>query len=85
MAGVDGASELIASIKSSEVKDQLKATTQEAIDYGAFGLPTYVVHLKDGPDVLFGSDRLFLLAHYLNQGWPGPLKGLDRSCGGSKL
>merc|ERR1719431_51960 len=71
---VDG---LIQSIKTDEVKDQLRLQTKEAMDYGAFGLPFFVAHLENGPNAMFGSDRLFLLAHYLNEPWPGSLKKLS--------
>nr|CAB3251117.1 glutathione S-transferase kappa 1-like [Phallusia mammillata] len=63
--------EMLKLIKTNEVKDELKAHTQAACNAGAFGAPTYVVHLKDGPITLFGVDRFFLLCHYLNQEWPG--------------
>jgi len=74
---LEGCDELVASCKSQEVKDKLKETTQQALDYGAFGLPTYVAHLEDGPNVMFGSDRLFLLANCLQQKWPGSLKDVE--------
>jgi 2-hydroxychromene-2-carboxylate isomerase len=37
-----------------EVKDRLKATTQEAVDRGVFGAPTMFV----GGQMFWGQDRL---------------------------
>jgi len=66
---------LIESIKSPDVKDLLKQNTQHAIEQGCFGLPFYLVHLPNGKtEPMFGSDRLFLLADYLDEKWPGPWK-----------
>jgi 2-hydroxychromene-2-carboxylate isomerase len=39
---------------AADVKDALKATTQEAIDKGVFGAPTMLV----GDEMFFGQDRL---------------------------
>ncbi|XP_057589853.1 glutathione S-transferase kappa 1 isoform X2 [Hippopotamus amphibius kiboko] len=39
----------------------------------AFGLPVTVVHLDDESHVLFGSDRMELLAHLLGEKWMGPV------------
>lgn len=56
--------------KDQNIKDLLKESTSEAIDYGAFGLPSIVVEHNKKPQLLFGSDRLFLLAHYLGENLP---------------
>ena len=61
---------LMSAIQKTEIEDKLKEQTQQAIDYGAFGVPTYVAHLAGGPEMFFGSDRLYLLAHYLNVSYP---------------
>lgn len=39
---------------SPEVKDELRATSDEAVSRGAFGAPTFVV----GDQIFFGNDRL---------------------------
>jgi 2-hydroxychromene-2-carboxylate isomerase len=44
-------------IARPDIKDQLKANTDEAIQRGAFGSPTFFV----GDDMYFGSDRLALV------------------------
>lgn len=44
-------------IARPDIKDQLKANTDEAIRRGAFGSPTFFV----GDDMYFGNDRLPLL------------------------
>lgn len=79
VAGIpeDMIGDLVESIHSNQVKNGLKIATQKALDVGCFGLPMYVAHLEDGPKVMFGSDRLFLLSHYLNEKWPGSLKELN--------
>jgi len=46
---------------TTEIKEQLKTTTQDAVDRGAFGSPTFYVDDK----MFFGSDRMFLLEAYL--------------------
>jgi 2-hydroxychromene-2-carboxylate isomerase len=52
-AGFDAAA-LLALTQEPEVKDALKAATQEAVDRGAFGAPTFFV----GSDMYWGQDRL---------------------------
>lgn len=55
------------------VKDRLKALTDEAIERGAFGAPTYFVRGTDGQEeMFFGCDRLPVLAHELGLEWEGP-------------
>ena len=46
-----------AGIAQADIKEALKATTDEAIARGAFGVPTFFV----GDDMYFGNDRLDLL------------------------
>ncbi len=52
-AGFDAAAEL-ARADSQEIRDALRATTDDAIARGAFGAPTFFV----GDDMWFGQDRL---------------------------
>lgn len=51
--GLDGAA-LLAASDTPEVKDALRATTDEAVERGAFGAPTFFV----GDEMFFGADRL---------------------------
>jgi 2-hydroxychromene-2-carboxylate isomerase len=52
--------------QSPEVKDQLKRLTQEAIDAGVFGVPTFEVDGK----LFWGLDALPMLRDYLqNDAW----------------
>jgi len=67
---------LLRDMSSDGIKTRLKETTALALEHGAFGVPTYVVHLDTGPVMLFGSDRLFILAHMLCEHWPGALNEL---------
>lgn len=52
-AGFD-AGKLLALANAQDVKDQLKATTQEAVQRGVFGAPTMFV----GDQMFWGQDRL---------------------------
>lgn len=55
--GLDGTG-LAEASQTQEVKDRLRATTQEAIDRGAFGSPTIFV---DRDHMYFGNDQLPLV------------------------
>ncbi len=52
-AGFDPAA-LMAAIGTAEVKDRLRANTEEAVARGVFGAPTFFV----GKELFFGQDRL---------------------------
>ncbi|MBX3586338.1 MAG: 2-hydroxychromene-2-carboxylate isomerase [Ramlibacter sp.] len=52
-AGFDPAA-LLALTQDAQVKDRLKAVTQEAIDRGVFGAPTFFV----GDQMFWGQDRI---------------------------
>ncbi|NWS09961.1 GSTK1 transferase, partial [Pachyramphus minor] len=54
-------------ISSPTVKDRLKETTDEAIKYGAFGMPAVVAHYNGEPHLFFGSDRLELLGSVIGE------------------
>ena len=54
--GID-ASALLQGITRPDIKEQLKANTDEAISRGAFGVPTFFV----AGDMYFGNDRLTLV------------------------
>ncbi|XP_053156408.1 glutathione S-transferase kappa 1 isoform X1 [Hemicordylus capensis] len=69
----DTAQKLLEMSPSSEVKNRLKATTDEALKYGAFGMPSIVAHVDGEPHLFFGSDRLELLGHVLGERWLGPV------------
>uniref|UniRef100_A0A4W2FGH9 Glutathione S-transferase kappa n=2 Tax=Bos TaxID=9903 RepID=A0A4W2FGH9_BOBOX len=80
---MEQAQELLERVSTPQVKNQLKETTEAACKYGAFGLPVTVAHLQDETHMLFGSDRLELLAHllgtsdngtsYRGEKWMGPV------------
>jgi 2-hydroxychromene-2-carboxylate isomerase len=53
--------ELLAQAGDAAVKDKLKANTEEAVQRGAFGAPTFFI----GDDMYFGEDRVFLVEHAL--------------------
>jgi len=60
-AGLDAAT-VIAAIDAQETKDQLRATTDEAVRRGAFGAPAMFV----GDALFWGNDRIPLLEQYLS-------------------
>ena len=75
VAGLSGdlIEKVIGKLGSDEVKGHLKKNTDEALKAGAFGVPTMVAHLPDGPKMFFGSDRVEVLAHVLGEPYQGPL------------
>ncbi|MFI5302422.1 MAG: 2-hydroxychromene-2-carboxylate isomerase [Polyangiales bacterium] len=58
------APEVLARTQTKEIKDALFASTQRAIDLGAFGAPTWVV---DGTELFFGQDRVPLIEDALRK------------------
>ncbi|NXW45072.1 GSTK1 transferase, partial [Nyctiprogne leucopyga] len=63
----DVAQKVLEMISSPAVKNRLKETTEEAIKYGAFGMPAVVAHVNGEPHLFFGSDRLELLASVIGE------------------
>lgn len=60
-SGFDGAA-LLARAQEPQIKDELRAITDEAIAKSVFGAPTFIVHDRK---MFWGQDRLPLLQHYL--------------------
>jgi 2-hydroxychromene-2-carboxylate isomerase len=52
-AGLD-ADRIVTRLEEQEVKDQLRANTEEAVRRGVFGAPTFFV----GEEMFWGNDRL---------------------------
>lgn len=67
---------LLEKTSTPQVKNQLRETTEAACKYGGFGLPITVVHLDGQTHMLFGSDRMELLAYLLGEKWMGPVPQL---------
>ena len=61
--GLDGPATLAAT-QDQDIKDELKANTEDAVARGAFGAPTMFV----GTQMYWGNDRLQLLEWRLGQG-----------------
>ncbi|NXG48272.1 GSTK1 transferase, partial [Psilopogon haemacephalus] len=61
------AQKLLEMTSSPTVKNQLKETTEEAIKYGAFGMPAIVVRVNGEPQLFFGSDRVELLGSIIGE------------------
>ncbi|XP_073341802.1 glutathione S-transferase kappa 1 [Pagrus major] len=64
--------EALALSTSKGIKDKLKSSTQDALDYGSFGFPMMVCHVNGKPEMFFGSDRFELMAHCIGEKWLGP-------------
>lgn len=64
--------ELLKMSTSTQIKEKLKSTTQEALDHGAFGFPMLVCHVNGNVEMFFGSDRFELMAHSIGEKWLGP-------------
>lgn len=69
--GVDAAA-FLAGIARQDIKDRLKANTEELIRRGGFGSPTLFVN---GEDMYFGNDRLPLVRDALLRGRSGQSEG----------
>ncbi|XP_073537488.1 glutathione S-transferase kappa 1-like [Phyllobates terribilis] len=74
----DLAKKLLSTITTPEVKNKLKETTEKALAYGVFGMPSIVAHIDGKPELFFGSDRFELLAHLLGEKWLGPVPQKSR-------
>lgn len=53
--------EALAKAEDSDIKEKLRANTEEAVKRGAFGAPTFFI----GDEMFFGSDRLMFMQAYL--------------------
>ncbi|NWS73330.1 GSTK1 transferase, partial [Crotophaga sulcirostris] len=61
------AQKLLEMISTPAVKNRLRDTTEEALKYGAFGMPAVVAHFNGKPHLFFGSDRLELLSSIIGE------------------
>ncbi|ATW03857.1 2-hydroxychromene-2-carboxylate isomerase [Sphingorhabdus sp. YGSMI21] len=66
-AGLDGAA-LAARTQDQEIKDRLRANTEEAIARGAYGSPSIFVPFGEGERMYFGNDQLPLVNWAIKQG-----------------
>ncbi|XP_074003242.1 glutathione S-transferase kappa 1 isoform X2 [Numenius arquata] len=64
---------LLEMISTPAVKNRLRETTEEAMKYGAFGMPAVVAHFNGEPHLFFGSDRIELLGSVIGEKWLGPV------------
>ncbi|RWS01726.1 Glutathione S-transferase kappa 1-like protein [Dinothrombium tinctorium] len=64
---------ILKAMDEDETKQRLKQNTEEALREGAFGAPTILVHKADTTHMLFGSDKIELLAFLLGEKYMGPL------------
>ncbi|NXG38245.1 GSTK1 transferase, partial [Dromaius novaehollandiae] len=61
------AQKLLEMVSSPAVKNRLKETTEDAIKFGAFGMPAVVAHYNGEQHLFFGSDRLELLGSVIGE------------------
>jgi len=69
------AKEFLEMAGAKEVKNKLKENTEEALDAGCFGAPSFIIR-QDGEDdkMFFGQDRIELLCHELKMPYHGAAK-----------
>ncbi|NXD14792.1 GSTK1 transferase, partial [Nothocercus nigrocapillus] len=61
------AQKLLEMVSSPAVKNRLRATTDDAVKYGAFGMPAVVAHFNGEQHLIFGCDRMELLASIIGE------------------
>lgn len=76
--GEQEASRMVGRLNEKDVRNNLKQTTQVAFNkYKAFGAPSIVVEGGQGREKLvFGSDRMEVIAQMLGEKYEGPLTSL---------
>ncbi|KAK5808823.1 DSBA-like thioredoxin domain-containing protein [Linnemannia elongata] len=81
--GADKASKYMQQTSDKEIKQQLIDNTNEAIEAGAFGAPTFVIKKagSDKPHLFFGSDRFEVITSFLGL----PYEGLATKTSPAKL
>ncbi|KAG0308131.1 Glutathione S-transferase kappa 1 [Linnemannia gamsii] len=81
--GADKAAKYMQQTSEKEIKQQLIDNTNEAIDAGAFGAPTFIIKKagSDKPHLFFGSDRFEVMASFLGL----PYEGLAPQTSPAKL
>lgn len=63
------AADMMSRIQTDEVKQKVFANTEDAVERGAFGIPTMYVGPKDGEtEMFFGKERLGQIEELLEQG-----------------
>lgn len=71
--------ELVGISKDEATSEKLRRTTREAIDAKAFGAPVILCKDQSGKEhMLFGSDRMELLASLIGETYEGPLTNLSK-------
>jgi len=72
--------QLLEESNSPNIKNSLKATTDEAVAKGSFGAPTIIVKSSNLPkeQLFFGSDRFHILFPMIGLQWNGPQNPISR-------
>lgn len=58
--------------QSNAIKGKVQSNSKELVKHGGFGLPSIIVDSPEASYLLFGSDRLELLAHLIGEKYQGP-------------
>lgn len=58
--------------KDQTIKEQLKETTEEAVERGCFGVPTLFFSKGEHEEMFWGTDRFDMAAFLFNKEWKGP-------------
>ncbi|KAG0279924.1 Glutathione S-transferase kappa 1 [Linnemannia gamsii] len=71
--GTDKATKYMQQTSEKEIKQLLIDNTNEAIEAGAFGAPTFIIKKagSDNPHLFFGSDRFEVIASFLGLPYEG--------------
>lgn len=84
LKGLPQANELVARAAGEEARSGLDENTQNALEAGAFGVPTMIITRGKGAqsEFFFGSDRFHHIAVFLSQ---DPTDIFPKSAGSSKI
>ncbi|XP_046918336.2 glutathione S-transferase kappa 1 [Dermatophagoides farinae] len=66
----DAIDKALNTMNSEENKEKLEKNLERVKELGGFGLPITLIHLDEKPRWVFGSDRMHIIGHLLNEQQP---------------